>query len=94
MRAGSAATLPQGWSYDARSSQLLDEITRLPDHHPTRRERAVPGQRAAQVARATGADTPSSPAAARPGRTRLLLDAGTSSSVPDKRVDAPDRMAR
>lgn len=33
-------TLPTKWLYDERGSKLFDEITRLPEYYPTRRETA------------------------------------------------------
>ncbi len=32
--------LPTKWLYDERGSRLFDEITRLPEYYPTRRETA------------------------------------------------------
>ena len=34
-------TLPPKYFYDARGSELFDEITRLPEYYPTRTERAI-----------------------------------------------------
>ncbi len=34
-----AKWLPPKWFYDARGSELFDEITRLPEYYPTRAER-------------------------------------------------------
>ncbi|MFD6425256.1 L-histidine N(alpha)-methyltransferase, partial [Streptomyces sp. NPDC060198] len=34
-------TLPPKWFYDARGSELFEEITRLPEYYPTRAEREV-----------------------------------------------------
>ncbi len=34
-------TLPPKWFYDARGSMLFDEITRLEEYYPTRREKEV-----------------------------------------------------
>jgi len=33
--------LPPKWFYDARGSELFDQITRLPEYYPTGRERAL-----------------------------------------------------
>lgn len=68
-------TLPPKWFYDARGSVLFDEITRLPDYYPTRRERAVLAQRSAQIAALTGADTLVELGSGTSEKTRLLLDA-------------------
>jgi dimethylhistidine N-methyltransferase len=78
VRAGLTATpktLPPKWFYDARGSVLFDEITRLPEYYPTRREREVLAREAAAVARATGADTLVELGSGTSEKTRLLLDA-------------------
>ncbi|WP_309228496.1 L-histidine N(alpha)-methyltransferase, partial [Streptomyces lunaelactis] len=33
--------LPPKWFYDARGSELFEEITRLPEYYPTRAEREI-----------------------------------------------------
>ena len=51
--AGSARTpkdIPPKWFYDARGSQLFDDITRLPEYYPTRCERAILVARASEIA--------------------------------------------
>ena len=50
-------TLPPKYFYDARGSELFDEITRLPEYYPTRTERAILLAHAADIAAATGAET-------------------------------------
>ncbi|MEU8965915.1 L-histidine N(alpha)-methyltransferase, partial [Streptomyces sp. NPDC048491] len=50
-------SLPPKWFYDARGSELFEEITRLPDYYPTRAEREILTDRAAGIAAATGAHT-------------------------------------
>ena len=78
VRAGLSATpktLPPKWFYDARGSVLFDEITRLPDYYPTRCEREVLQERAAEVAGLTGADTLVELGSGTSEKTRLLLDA-------------------
>ncbi len=50
-------TLPPKWFYDARGSQLFDEITRLPEYYPTRRERAILQAHATDIAALVAADT-------------------------------------
>ena len=78
VRAGLTATpktLPPKWFYDAHGSMLFDEITRLPEYYPTRREKAVLSARAAEVAAATGADTLIELGSGTSEKTRLLLDA-------------------
>ena len=49
--------LPPKWFYDDRGSQLFDEITRLPEYYPTRREREILDRRADDIARATRVQT-------------------------------------
>ncbi|MFE7121569.1 L-histidine N(alpha)-methyltransferase [Streptomyces sp. NPDC057654] len=49
--------LPPKWFYDARGSELFDQITRLPAYYPTRAEREILLVRAADIAAATGART-------------------------------------
>jgi L-histidine N-alpha-methyltransferase len=41
--------LPPTYFYDARGSQLFDEITRLDEYYPTRAERALLEQRAGEI---------------------------------------------
>jgi L-histidine Nalpha-methyltransferase len=67
--------LPPKWFYDARGSQLFDEITRLPEYYPTRAERAILERRAGEIARATAADTLVELGSGTSEKTRLLLDA-------------------
>jgi len=38
---GRRKTLPPRWFYDARGSELFEQITRLPEYYPTRTERAL-----------------------------------------------------
>ncbi|MCW2678734.1 MAG: methyltransferase [Frankiales bacterium] len=68
-------TLPPKWFYDARGSVLFDEITRLPEYYPTRREKAILSAHAADVAAATQADTLIELGSGTSEKTRLLLDA-------------------
>ena len=49
--------LPPKWFYDERGSQLFDEITRLPEYYPTRRETEILRREADTIAARTGADT-------------------------------------
>jgi len=67
--------LPPKWFYDERGSQLFDEITRLPEYYPTRREREILDARADDVAAASGADTLIELGSGMSTKTRLLLDA-------------------
>ncbi len=63
------------WLYDERGSQLFDDITRLPEYYPTRREREILRAHAGDIARASGADTLLELGSGSSEKTRLLLDA-------------------
>ncbi|MGW4462760.1 L-histidine N(alpha)-methyltransferase [Micromonospora sp. NPDC004704] len=69
--------LPPKWFYDARGSELFEEITRLPEYYPTRTERAILAEHAAEIARITGAKTLIELGSGSSEKTRLLLDAFT-----------------
>ncbi|WP_229403416.1 L-histidine N(alpha)-methyltransferase [Micromonospora okii] len=80
VRAGLTATpkwLPPKWFYDARGSELFEEITRLPEYYPTRAERSVLAERAGEIAELTGAKTLIELGSGSSEKTRLLLDALT-----------------
>ena len=84
VRAGLSArplTLPPKYFYDARGSELFDQITRLPEYYPTRTERAILEQRVGDIAAASRADTLIELGSGTSEKTRLLLrtlrDAGT-----------------
>jgi L-histidine N-alpha-methyltransferase len=68
-------TLPPKWFYDARGSDLFEQITRLPEYYPTRAEREVLGDRADEIAALTGAHTLVELGSGSSEKTRLLLDA-------------------
>ncbi|MEU5806260.1 L-histidine N(alpha)-methyltransferase [Streptomyces sp. NPDC047718] len=53
----SPKVLPPKWFYDARGSELFDEITRLPEYYPTRAEREILLARAEEIAAVSGART-------------------------------------
>jgi L-histidine N-alpha-methyltransferase len=77
VRAGLTATpkeLPPKWFYDAEGSRLFEEITRLPEYYPTRREEAILATRAGQIAELTGADTLVELGSGTSQKTRWLLD--------------------
>ena len=67
--------LPPKWFYDERGSQLFDEITRLPEYYPTRREREILTRRAGEIAALTGASILVELGSGTSDKTRLLLDA-------------------
>ncbi|MFD8253324.1 L-histidine N(alpha)-methyltransferase [Streptomyces werraensis] len=54
---GSPKTLPPKWFYDARGSELFEEITALPEYYPTRAEREILLARSGEIAAASGART-------------------------------------
>lgn len=68
-------TLPPKWFYDARGSELFEEITRLPEYYPTRAEREILSGRAAEIAAASGARTLVELGSGSSEKTRFLLDA-------------------
>ena len=78
VRTGLTATpksLPPKWFYDARGSELFEQITRLPEYYPTRAEREILAARAAEIAAATSATTLVELGSGSSEKTRLLLDA-------------------
>jgi len=46
--------IPARWLYDHAGSQLFEDITGLPEYYPTRTERAILTEHAADIARLTG----------------------------------------
>lgn len=77
VRRGLTATpkhLPPKWFYDDRGSQLFDEITRLPEYYPTRRETEILAREATQIARLTRATTLLELGSGTSTKTQLLLD--------------------
>jgi L-histidine N-alpha-methyltransferase len=67
--------LPPKWFYDARGSELFEEITKLPEYYPTRAEREILTAQAGAIAAATGADTLVELGSGSSRKTVLLLDA-------------------
>ncbi|WP_433548949.1 L-histidine N(alpha)-methyltransferase [Streptomyces sp. CA-294286] len=68
-------SLPPKWFYDARGSELFEEITRLPEYYPTRAEREILHDRAGEIAAACGARTLVELGSGSSEKTRILLDA-------------------
>jgi L-histidine N-alpha-methyltransferase len=66
--------LPPKWFYDERGSALFEEITRLPEYYPTRAEREILLDRAAEIAVASGATTLVELGSGSSEKTRVLLD--------------------
>ncbi len=76
--------LPPKWFYDDRGSDLFDQITRLPDYYPTRREREILIREMDVIAECSGADTVVELGSGTSEKTRIVLDA----------LAAVDRLAR
>jgi L-histidine Nalpha-methyltransferase len=77
-RAGLSASpksLPPKWFYDARGSELFEQITRLPEYYPTRAEREILHARAGEIAATSQAHTLVELGSGSSEKTRLLLDA-------------------
>jgi L-histidine N-alpha-methyltransferase len=70
-----AKTLPPKYFYDARGSELFDEITRLAEYYPTLTERTILEQRVREVAARTRAETLVELGSGTSDKTRLLLRA-------------------
>jgi L-histidine N-alpha-methyltransferase len=78
VRAGLTASpkwLPPKWFYDARGSELFEEITRLPEYYPTRAERSILSARADEIADLTKARTLVELGSGSSEKTHLLLGA-------------------
>ncbi len=73
--AAEAKWLSPVWFYDARGSQLFDDITRLPEYYLTRAERRLLESHAKEIAQRSGADTLIELGAGTCDKTRVLLDA-------------------
>ncbi len=67
--------LPAKWHYDEAGSLLFDQITRMPEYYPTRREREILVARVDEIAALTQADTLIELGSGTGEKTRLLLTA-------------------
>ncbi|MFD3594605.1 L-histidine N(alpha)-methyltransferase [Nocardia sp. NPDC058640] len=79
-RTGLTATpksLPPKWFYDARGSELFEQITELPEYYPTRTERALLESVVGEIAQAAHAEVLVELGSGSAAKTRLLLDALT-----------------
>lgn len=77
-RAGLTASpkwLPPKYFYDARGSELFEEITRLPEYYPTRTERSLLAEVAPEIAAAAGAEVLLELGSGSSEKTGYLLDA-------------------
>jgi L-histidine N-alpha-methyltransferase len=63
------------WFYDARGSDLFEQITRLPEYYPTRAERSILRAHAHDIAHHSAAHTLVELGSGSSEKTRLLLDA-------------------
>jgi L-histidine N-alpha-methyltransferase len=78
VRAGltsSPKTLPPKYFYDARGSELFDEITRLPEYYPTRAETSILEQSAGEIAELARCESLVELGSGTSAKTRLLLHA-------------------
>ena len=67
--------LPPKWFYDEAGSELFDQITRLPEYYPTRREREILEREAHAIVDESGADTLVELGSGTSEKTQLLLAA-------------------
>ncbi|MER7840744.1 L-histidine N(alpha)-methyltransferase [Streptomyces sp. NPDC096040] len=74
-------SLPPKWFYDARGSELFEQITELPEYYPTRAEREILLARSGEIAAVSGARTLVELGSGSSEKTRLLIDALTSLEV-------------
>ena len=78
VRAGLTATpktLPPKYFYDARGSELFDEITRLPEYYLTRAETSILRRHAAEIAALSRCESLVELGSGTSAKTRLLLRA-------------------
>lgn len=68
-------TLPTKWLYDERGSNLFDEITRLPEYYPTRRETEILAAHSVDIARRTDVELVAEFGSGTSTKSRLLLTA-------------------
>jgi L-histidine N-alpha-methyltransferase len=66
--------LPSRYFYDARGSELFEEITRLPEYYPTRAEAAILERSAHEIVLLTRPDVMVELGAGSCAKTRLLID--------------------
>ena len=78
VHAGLTATpksLPPKYFYDARGSDLFNEITRLPEYYPTRAETEILERHASDIAKLTRCESLVELGSGTSAKTRLLLSA-------------------
>lgn len=88
--------IPAKWFYDELGSQLFDEITRLEEYYPFRREREILATRAAEIVAVSGADTLVELGSGTSEKSRVLLDAMAEAGVLKRYVpfDVSEEMLR
>ncbi|MFI6775278.1 L-histidine N(alpha)-methyltransferase [Nocardia sp. NPDC050412] len=69
--------LPPKWFYDARGSELFEQITELAEYYPTRTERALLERVVGEIARTAQAEVLVELGSGSAAKTRLLLSALT-----------------
>lgn len=79
-------TLPPKYFYDARGSQLFEQICQLPEYYPTRTEASILRQFATEIAQLVGPCELVELGSGSSSKTRLLLDAYQSLEYPCKYV--------
>jgi L-histidine N-alpha-methyltransferase len=67
--------IPPKHFYDARGSELFEQICELPEYYPTRTERLILEQRAGEIAQETGAGELVELGSGSAEKARILLDA-------------------
>ncbi|HEX8093506.1 L-histidine N(alpha)-methyltransferase [Jatrophihabitans sp.] len=70
-----AKSLPPRWFYDARGSELFEQITDLPEYYPTRTETQILQAHAGDIAAAAPVETVIELGSGSSTKTQLLLDA-------------------
>src|SRR3954468_13204647 len=88
--------LPPKHFYDARGAKLFDQICELPEYYPTRCERAILQERAAEIVARTGAAELVELGSGTAAKTRLLLAAMDAAGTLDRYVpiDVTESMVR
>jgi L-histidine N-alpha-methyltransferase len=88
--------LPPKHFYDARGAELFDRICELPEYYPTRTERAILEERAAEIAELTQAVELVELGSGTAAKTRVLLDALRAAGTLERYipVDVTEQMVR
>jgi L-histidine Nalpha-methyltransferase len=88
--------LPPKHFYDARGAELFDRICELPEYYPTRCERSILEERAAEIVRDTGATELVELGSGTAAKSRILLHAMEDAGTLDRYVpvDVTETMVR